>query len=471
MIIPILQYPNGGETLLTPEINITWDVDFTNSDGSDVSFELYYTDQYDATNEPDWKLIAVLPDTVSHFVWTPNSVQTNKARIAIRARGVDGERSPFSISASNFSIGRRKLAAPTVISPISGERYDQYITIQTDDSAILGTYSQRTYYQFFYSSNAAGIPSTPIAQNIPIGSDPILWNITDLPAAKDYVLEVYISDESGSTSEKVFVDIEISHEGYFILDTTAPESAIKINNNAAFTKKRDVSVEIVSYDATTAVHSMQLIEGETKSRPDAVGNVRSFQLSPEDAIKTIQLLLQDFGGNRNNENPQRLFQVLLELTDGEVVDIALDKSTGTLWAVTDGPSSKFLYKVKSFASRQASFSNSPTAVSFFAGKPYVATRTSDSKAVIYTYASGLEVAYTFTDFDSVVNCMETYGSNLYLGMENGKIYSCDSSGFSLVQEMPNPVKNLVSDGNLLYAVLKNDQNVYIYTHTEFITSD
>jgi hypothetical protein len=459
---PTLLYPRGGETILTPEVTVRWEL----PSSSDPTWtEVFYAEYFDTRKEPDWKRIAVLPSPLSEFVWRPRGVRSESVRFAVRTTNGSGEKSVYSVSGSNVSIQRRRLATPDVVSPRPGHRYDKYISIQTEDSAILNTISQRTCYHFYYSSQEANIPPTLIAE-LPVGSDPFVWNTVGLPPAKDYLFEVLLADDDGNASTRLFIPIEIAHEGYFVVDTQPPESAIVVNSNATFTNSKNVSVQIVSYDETTAVHSMRLFEGNTASPPDSISNTRSFQLSDGDGVKSVELLLQDFGGNRNDQVVQRLFQVLVELDNTIIADIALDGVSGALWAVTSG-SGKYLYQIVEFPSRKTTFTDDPTAVAVYQQQPYVATAAAN-RGTLVKYTDVQEVIYTFTSTASVINTMEVHDNILYLGLENGDIYAYDGVSMTLVQQMSNPIRGFVQDFNLLYVVLKNDLQVYFFNGSAFI---
>jgi hypothetical protein len=261
-LVPTLLYPNGGESIAVNELTIQWQ-GVSTQDGRSLTYELYYTENYDFQNEPEWQQIAIVPDNSYSYLWRfGKALKSSNCRVAIRTRNSRGERSQFSISAADFSIQRKKLSTPNVLQPVADTHYDRYVEIAMDESGIIGTFSQRSYYQFYYSSIAANIQPTPIKQNIPVGSDPIFWNTSSLPPANDYILQVYLSDDDGNISDSVFINgINISHEGFFLIDTTPPVSSVIVNNNDTFTKKREVNVSIISYDETTGVQSMQLTDG------------------------------------------------------------------------------------------------------------------------------------------------------------------------------------------------------------------
>ena len=470
---PTILYPNGGEVILGYEITIQWQIPAPLSyDSRGIVYELYYTDQYDSRKEPDWKQIATLAPTVFQYVWRfGNAIRSDKCRIGIRSRNARGERSRMAVSAGTFSIHRKKLEAPTLIAPTSG-RFDKFIDIITDDTGIVGSYSERSFYQFFYSSDSLSIPPTIVAQNVPVNNGSIRWNTVNLPPANDYVIHSYLSDDDGNQSDTVFVkNIEIAHEGFFVIDTVPPESSIVINGNNPFTKDRDVTVTIVSYDDATAVHSMQLSDGSTKGDPSPIADIASYKLSDGDAIKTVQLLLQDFGANRNNLKPQRLFETVVEVDNGvKVADIALDRSSGTAWAITSSPSN-YLYKIQSFPSLVTVFEDEPTSVMVFGSFVYVSVKTADNLSVLMSYNGYESVAVkAFTEADSVVNAMVVHNGDMFLGLENGLVYQFDGLTFTKLNGVANPVKNLVSDGSLLYLTERSGTEVYIFNGTDFVST-
>lgn len=477
---PTLLYPNGGEIIIANEINIRWKSPSPfNADGRTVAYELYYTDQYDHLKEPDWKQIAVVSKSLSQYVWRfGNAIRSSRCRVAVRSRNGRGERSIFSLSANNFSIHRKKIDPPTVIAPISGERFDKTVSIVTNDVGIIGNHSERSFYQFYYSSASANVPLTLIAQNVAVGSGEVIWETISLPPAKDYIIQLFLADDDGNASESIFIrNIEIAHEGFFIVDTKAPEASIVINSkansgstqNATFTKNRDVSIQVVSFDESTAVHTMQFIDGDNSSTPEPSADVANFTLSSGDDIKRVELFLQDFGGNRNDQQTQRLFETFIELEgNAEVVDIAIDRTTSTAWVITSTPYN-YLYKIKQFPSLITAFEDEPTAIAVFSSFVFVGVKTAENTGTIMRY-DGFEttVIKTFLEADSIITSMTTHAKRLYIGFENGMVYSFDGLTFRQIPSISNPVNNLVSDGSSLYLTERNGTDVYVFNGTQFI---
>jgi hypothetical protein len=468
---PTLRYPNGGETIVGgTTITTTWTTPTPASDDYRlVQIELFYTDDYEPNREPTWIQIASVPSSDTSYPWrVPNFIHSPRCRVAVRAKNSRGERSGYSVSAANFLITHKKLKTPALISPTSHSRYDKYIEIVPDDRAVAGSYSQRSRYQFFYSSVSANVPPTPLSQGVPVGTKSVVWNTIDVPPANDYAIGVYVADDDGNRSDTLIVEgITIAHEGFFLIDTVPPVASITINSGEEFTRFRDVSVNIVSYDETTGVHSMQLIEGTNKALPEPVASVRPFKLSEDDGTKVVELLLQDFSGNRNITDIQRLFENILEQTGLVIEDIAFD--SGVAWVATSGTANS-LYSIEDYPQKVYTFTGVPTAVGVYNSLTYVATKSATNKGTLYRYTGALTVdaINTFTDSDSVINCIANHGIKMYLGFENGNVYSYDGYVLVKVDEMSNPVSSLMSDGSSLYLAMRNDDGVYIYDGSGFV---
>ena len=474
---PTILAPNGGESFFSGSIiPISWSLPQPDStDGRPVKVEIYFTDIYTTKQEPDWQQIAVISDSDTSYQWkSPLAIHSSKCRVAIRTRNSRGERSQFSISAANFLITHQKLATPTVISPTNGGRYDKYIEIAPNIP--LGTYSQRSMYQIYYSSVSAKIPSSLIAQNIPVGTASVIWNIIDVPPANDYVIEIYVEDDDNNKSDSLLIEnVTIAHEGFFLIDTTPPVASVIINNGDEFTQFQDVTLSIVSYDATTGVQSMQIIEANSQpaneSLPEPPSSNLPFTLSTGDGTKVVELLLQDFGANRNTNVIQRVFETILEQPSVKIVDIALD-ATSTAWVLTQGVGNNNLYSIVEYPQIVYTFADTiiPTAVGVFNSITYVGTKNAANRGTLYSYSGALTVStiYTFTDSDSVINCIQAQGALMYLGFENGNVYSFDGAVLVNIATLPNPISSLMSDGNSLYLAMENDDNVYIYNGSNFV---
>jgi hypothetical protein len=83
---PTLIYPNGGEDILTREIEVLWkEPSPPSTDNLEVWYEVYFTENYDYMTEPDWKMIASVPSGIGKFLWkVGNSIKSQNVRVGIR---------------------------------------------------------------------------------------------------------------------------------------------------------------------------------------------------------------------------------------------------------------------------------------------------------------------------------------------------------------------------------------------------
>ncbi len=467
MLKPTITYPIGGEDIHESLMTITW-AGGGADDGVGYEYEVFFTDIYNIEEEPDWVQIASIPSSATQVIWDiPSHIRSNRVRVAVRTKSIRGERSDFSISGANLSIKRRNLTVPAVLSPVSSSSYDKYIEIILDYASIKGTYSQRSYLQLSYSSQKANISITALAQDVPIYTKSIIWNTIDLTPSDDYILYVTLSDSDGNVSDTLQIkNINISHEGYFIIDTTPPVSSLVVNDGSDFTKNRDVNVQIVSFDETTGVHSMQLLEGSNKANPEPIANVKSFELSDQDGTKVVELLLQDFGANRNDNQTYRLFDTVMSGTN-PVVD-ATYLNDGSVWVIVGN--AKTLYQIDEYPVFVLSLTNEPTAISSFNNQIYLATVSDLNQGTLnrYTGASSIEIIMEFDIPDSNITCMISHYAILYIGMQNGSVYAYDGATIFLVDQLPNPIASMSSDGSSLYLALRNSDNAYVLNSGSFI---
>jgi len=463
---PTLIFPNGGENLLTREIEISWKEALPSStDNLEIWYEIYFTENYDYMTEPDWKMIASIPSKIGKYLWkVGNSIKSKNVRVGVRAVNSRGERSDMSISSSSFSIKRSLPVTPSVISPIPNQRYGSSVKFIFDDSAVLNSFAQRSKYYIYFSSDKASIPFTPVAQKIPVGSGPIVWDTTLIPPSDDYVITIYLADDDGNKSEEVNIKVSIIQEGFFLIDTKPPSGYIQINNSDQFTKSEDVSVRLYSYDEVTGVHSMQFVEtSETDviGPPESFANVKYWKLTEKDGTKTLKVKFQDYGANRTSENV-RTFRVLFDVNNDDVSDIVVQKSNNSVWLSKNGENPS-IYKIDPINSFITYVNEKINCISFYEDVLYVSVKTSDSTAFVYRWTGFiLEEAFSMSDIDSEITSMCQYGKKLFLGCRNGNLYAYDQSSLSLVKYFAFSFYRLYSDNSLLYIIPSNSKIITIY---------
>lgn len=473
IIRPTLTYPNGGEEISTREIEISWiNYEPASSDNLEVWYEVYFTENYDYITEPEWKMIASVPSKINKFLWkVGNSIKSKKVRVGVRAVNSKGERSDMSVSADYFSIKKSIPSSPSVISPLPNTRYGSSIKFVFDDSYIVNSYSQRAKYYIYFSSTKAGIPFTSIAQNIPVGSGPVVWDTTLIPPSDDYVITVYLADDDGNKSSEVNIrNVSIIQEGFFLIDTKPPTGYIQINDADQFTRNENVSIKMYAYDEVTGVHSLQFTEENgsenIEGSPEAFANVKYWKLTEDDGTKTIKVKFQDYGGNRTSEE-YRSFRVLFDLNNEEIADICYKKSDQSVWLAKNGEK-PCIYKLNPSSSFVSYVNERINVLCDYKDSIYIAVETSDSTCLIYKWTGFLlEEIIRISDIDSEVISMFEYNGKMFFGCKNGNLYTYNESNVSLVRNFESEISRLYSDNSLLYIILRNNNNISVYDGNSF----
>jgi hypothetical protein len=494
---PTLLFPNGNENIVGRVIRVEWEEALQPSnDLTQVWYEIFYSDFYDKMDEPDWKKIAVIPAGRTTYDWKiGNYFKSNRCKVAIRAVNIRGERSEFSVSADLFAIQREQPPAPAVLSPIPGSRYGSSVTLQFDDSSILGTFGQRARYYAYFKSNKANVPYTAIVQSLPPGSGPVIWDTSTLPAADDYTVTVYLADDDGNKSQETNIEnISIVNEGFFLIDTKPPSGFVQINNADEFTRDKDVAVKLFAFDETTGVHSMRFTERtrtseddgtDTDGPADAFAAIRYYTFEEGDGTKILKVLFQDYGANRTSDI-QMPFRIGFERNNAPIADIIVQRNVpleessdendpgveDVVWIAIneDQPA---LYKLDSIGSSVVLRTNEPiVSLAILTGTVHLAVRTDDGRALIYR-DSGLGPApiIELEEQGTQVLSMESYANKLYFGSENGSLYRYDEATINVVQTFPAPIERLYSDDALLYIVLRNSTSVIVYDNSTFSEVD
>ena len=486
---PTILYPNGGEHLASPTISVRWESPQTqDADGRAVWYELFYTEQYEADGEPDWIAIATLPSTVNEFQWrVGRSMSSSRCRVGIRSRNSQGTRSIMSLSAADFSINRATLPVPKIVSPVVGGHYDGVCQIVVSADRL----PDRSYYQFYYSSVSANIPMTSIGQKTLARDIPLVWVTADLPPANDYVLHAAVVASDGSVSDATTVRaITIGHEGYFIIDTLPPVSSVKIEGDELFTRERNISVSVYSYDEATDVHSMMLKDSEDSenSRAQQKSLRAAHTLSGEDGVKEVTAVVMDFGANRNTDilfNPPS-FQNAAPVANSDIVDAYVSKGSDLTFVhlIAKGTEGNGLYEFTmtdekvGFPRRVSEIEDTPTAVAAYLFEEYVATIDDQSEAYLLKYVTGgFTLAYKFPEGERVTD-MEAHGGYLFIGTNKGSVYRYNGSdmlditsnsaivadGDLGISKWGKPsVRRIKSDGGKLFILFDNSATVGILT--------
>lgn len=473
---PTLIFPNGNEVLYTREIEISWQESVPpTTDRLAVFYEIFYSENYDFTTEPDWKMIASIPAGIGRYNWrVGNNFRSKNMRCGVRAVNSRGERSDMSVSANSFTLNKALPLSPVILSPVPNSRYSDTVTFIFEDTAILNTFAQRAKYSIFYSSDNLNIPLSPIAENIPVGSGPIVWDTANVRDSDDYVITVFLKDDDGNKSKEVNIrNIAIIHDSFFLVDTKEPIVYMEINDNATYTKDANVSLKIFAYDEMTGVHSLQIIE-ETEAENTIIdygpvetyAEIKSYELNPTNGVKTLKANIQDFAGNRPKAYSQS-WKVLINVKAEDAVDILATSTQNKLYFATNDTFGK-IYVADPNPSFLVQASKKISALGYYKDVLYVSYINDNQTAEVVKYADGVfSEAFGLMIENSQVIAMTSYRENLFVATRNGSLYVYNNTSLTFVRNFDTQINRLYTNQDLLYITFKNNKNIFVSDGTTF----
>jgi len=477
---PSLIYPMGNETILTKEIDIIWEEPSTLDNL--VWIEILYTDNFERKELPDWKQIALIPSSVLTYKWTiPTEIKGNKCRIGVRAVNYKGERSIISFSANDFSIKDKILPIPAVIEPIANSSYFSYVPIILDKKGIIGHCSQRAFYNVYYSSDSQKIDWTLLKASVPIDSGPIYWDVKNLNTASDYEIRIELAD-ADNVSEPVFIkNITINGLNYFLIDTVPPNGRIRIINNQDYTKDKDIVVQLTAFDETTGVEYFQIeqldLTGSSSSSIqlfEKMTSIATWHIKGDDGQKLIQAKFKDYAGNvLNGIDNRELFRTYKSSDDSEAKVTAVVKDSSYNYFAFSG-THPVLYKNKTAI---ANLSGTATAMAFFDDILYIAINNGSNVGILQKLVAGeiTTIANMSTQsvekdsqVDCVINSMAVYDGKLFLGLQNGYLYSYNGATIALENSsnvFDKSINKIYGNNICLFVFLDNSETITVMTKT------
>lgn len=470
---PTFTFPNGGESVFGRVLNIAWSNPSEAAGGglqSAVWYEIYFTADWDAASEPNWTMIAEVTSTATGFDWViPAGVKGSDCRLAVRYRDRQGFRGDYILNGDVFSIQQRTLTRPALISPVSGETYRQFIPIIINHEAVLGTTSQRATYQIYYSSASNSIDWTLITGNLHVGSEPVYWDTRELPPGTDYDLKVTLEDDDGNSSVPAFIrDISIQPISHFILDTTPPKGHIEVEGNVEFTSNRNLVLRLSAFDEATGVRSVQIRENfggtVTDGLEQEMANIKTWFIAGDaDGTRCIEALFKDYAGNTvGDDDDGEFFRSFLSNSNAKVsAFLAIDDgSDEIIWTAFAG-SSPTLFRNRT---TWTSLPNEATHMALFDGSVYLSTKDEENVGRLYLVSSNdVDLLNSFSSADTAVTAMAVYDSKLYMGLQNGEIYSYNGSVVSsALHDFGEQIESMQSNGTALIIGVESDANVYAF---------
>lgn len=459
-------YPNGGEIITEPYVYITW-IEPASYSGSNLWYEIYFSDSWTFDKEPDWIQIAVLPADNYSYLWDiPSHVSSEKCRLAMRVRTANGNRTPYILSADTFIVRKQNLIPPSIISPVENSRYQQFVPIIIDYGSVVGTGSERGSYQIYYSSG--GDENWRVIQeNIRVGSEPLYWDVRDLPVRDDYVVKIVMTDSYENSSIPVFVrNLKIFPMNYFIFDTQPPVGTINVVNDQDFTNERNIILSLRAFDESTGIKSVSIRENfngtKTTGTEQEMADMKTWYVAGTDGLRYIESIFKDYGGNSVNENDIGEFFRKYVGNNNEQIScilLVLDGTDLTLWTAFGG-SAPVLFQNRSL---HVSLTGETTAMEVFNGFLYIGVEKDEHKGTLQKMeGTTIRDIYSFTTKDTLITQMRTMGNHLYIGLQNGELYDFDGTTLVFAYDFGSQIESLCTEGSLLYVGVENTETAYTY---------
>ncbi len=326
---------------------------------------------------------------------------------------------------------------------------------------------------------------------------------------------------------KSFVyDLKIQQPGMFIIDTKPPQAVLEVEGSSDITNKLDHVISVFAEDSSTDIEQIQLRECDASSQL-ALGNTSSDSFGDEEeclpslddilagsnlgkltghstktkwtfedksGLRKVEALLTDSGGNNSLQSTTRVFTPVFRSTanindfivikeqrdnivfgqdsSGTTVDTEVQvdfevayigTSSGEYWVLEPFP--RLVDQLAAGFSIRVLFE--------FSGIVYLFSynSSSDSGKVFRDDKSALTSINTFSSALSKTNAVAEFKNDMYIGLENGELWSYNGTTFVLVSTFVSPISSLAGDNEYLYIGFSNSSIVSLYNGVSFFSSD
>jgi len=505
---------------------------------SNFTYEIEYTENYSGPTQTLWHTLKRRIQYYStSYEWIVGKmIKSNTVRVRIRTKSSSNEEySDWSIS-GNFSINVFKLSPPEILSPIANSLYSDFILIILNENLLINTYNQKVRYTLEYYSSSQEIDWTTIAKDVIPGRGVIRWDIESLPSANDYILRLITKNVSSSCittednpdqySASYVYDINIKQSGVFIIDTKPPEAILEIGSGPLSNQLHHI-VDIFAEDATTDVKSIQLRECDASSivklgnidaptevvedcpSPESLMSSRPFDTlitdapignhskiqwifneldkngKPVSALKKIEALLTDSGGNSSLQETTKVFLSIFS-SDKDINDLIViieerqlfnlgddgsstDQSFATFEVVYLGLSSGELWILEPHPRLIYTITDHPNILKLceFNNSIYIyAYNSQQNEGALYRHDSSFySLLNVFNGSGSnIATDMKVYDDSLYIGLRSGYLWEYNGLSFANKHIFDNPISTLYADDAYLYIGFYSSSIIYIYIY-------
>lgn len=494
--IPALIFPQGSEIISSKILEVSWD------------HPRYYSGQYApigyfeigifsgndiSSSQEDWRIISRVPSDSKSYRWIiPEFAFGSKIKVGVRSVSFDGFYSDFSES-GYFSISPKVLPKPAVSSPVIGKKYGSQIRIIIENPYLEEDFLKMNRFRsnFYYSSDSNAVSFAPIAERIPGSISEISWDVSGLSSSDDYFIHVFYSDDYGRKGPQVSVGpFSVENQGYILIDTDAPDVAVKINSSNGYVRERTIGVEIFAFDEITGIHGMKLIENqrnkdgsfsdyEKESEPRFFQRNNYLQLNDEDAAYVVSALVQDLSGNRSStedfsEIKQRnKFRKFYSKNSYKIT--AWVKNSGIIHlSIYNGSFSQIIKIENRISTVVTSFQGYLVAMGYSLGRIYGSRANSERYFdLVQVDASGLSEISSSSVSGTEISAIGFSGaSELIVGCIDGSVYKVSGENVVFIGNIGSPVYAIdTGDLGKSFILGQSSDKIFVYSNNKLFKVD
>ena len=219
-----------------------------------------------------------------------------------------------------------------------------------------------------------------------------------------------------------------------------------------------------------------------------VFDARDANGDPVSAVKKIEALLTDVGGNTSIQDNTKVFLPIynseVEINDFVVVieqrdnttfgsDGTIDTEIATYEVVYAGTSAGELWVIEPFARYIYTIDNHPNILLIYEYSDsiylFAYNETSDEGAIYRHDGSFATIMETFDSGSGLARGMTEYNSSLFIGLENGELWEYNGFSFTLKTTFTEPINALHGDRNYLYIGFQNSSTLTLYDGDTFFS--
>ena len=331
-------------------------------------------------------------------------------------------------------------------------------------------------------------------------------------------------------SRRFIYNLKIQQPGMFLIDTKPPEAILDIESSSGITSELTQTLTIYAEDATSEVEQIQIREcsagqqlalgdqsqiiGTTDcttiddllkvsvvdfdtiiSKPLGYSAKTQWVFEDVSGLRRLEAMLTDAGGNNSLQALQRTFIPVFRADTDTINDIIVVTEARQTRIFSENPTTGQITIDLQDATFEVAYIGTQSG-SYWILEPFPRLVSEIDREIrllieyfdvvyLLTYISASDTGSIYRDdktqltnifdFDQdalrIPNAVTIFRNVMYIGLENGELWSFDGVTPSQLNQFDNPITTLVGDNIFLYIGQANSSEFVLYNGTEFFESD